>query len=344
MTQPKRILVAGLGLIGSRHAKAVVEHAGAQLAAVVDPDADLRATWDAPGFAALSDVDVQIDAAILATPSHLHADHAEQCLAQGWPCLIEKPIEVSLDAADRIVRASQQSGLPVLTGHHRRYHASVQRLKEIIATGVIGQPVIANGHWILRKPDDYFVGNWRDGAGGSPVMINMVHDIDLLRFILGDVVEVSAMGANAIRQADRVESGLISLRFNNGALASMVFTDASPSSWGFEAGTFENPNIAGTGQDCLWVAGTKGGVSFPSLTVWSGAEHWGEAPTAKTHEVPQTVPLNAQLDHFLAVLNGAEPLITAEDARQSLAVTLEVERLAAPRAPDIPRQDVRVSP
>ena len=153
--------MAGLGLIGSRHVQAVLDHPGAVLAGVVDPDASLRSVYDVPGFADLSDVDVAVDGAILATPSALHADHAEICLARGWPCLIEKPIEVDLAGADRIVAASAASGLPVLTGHHRRYHASVQRLREIVRGGTIGQPVLATGIWAVRKPDEYFVGNWR---------------------------------------------------------------------------------------------------------------------------------------------------------------------------------------
>ena len=322
----KRIVVAGLGLIGVRHARAVMAHPNATLAAVVEPNPELRAQFDVPGFTSIETVDVPGDGAILATPSHLHADHAETALSKGWPCLVEKPIEVSLDAADRIVTASRASGLPVLTGHHRRYHASLHKLREIVRGGRIGQPVVANAIWAVRKPDDYFVGNWREGAAGSPVMINMVHDIDVLRFVLGEVVSVTATGGQAIRQAGRVENGVVTLGFDNGALAAITFADTAPSPWGFEAGTRENPNIAGTGQDFLWIACSKGSVSFPSLTVWTGSSDWSQAPTAKTMDVAKTDPLDAQLSHFLDVLDGAVPLIDALDARRTLATTLEVER------------------
>lgn len=321
----KRILVAGLGLIGARHAKAVIEHPSAELVAVVDPNETIRANWDVPAFAKLEDVDVPVDGAILATPSNLHADHAEVCLKRGWPCLIEKPIEVSLEAAGRIVAASDASGLPVLTGHHRRYHASVQKLREIVRNEDIGAPVLANAIWAVRKPDAYFEGNWRAGASGSPIMINTVHDIDVLRFVMGEVTEIMAIGGQPIRKADRVENAIVGLRFESGALVSIAITDTSPSPWGFEAGTLENPNIAGSGQDCLWVMGTKGGISFPSMNHWSGAEDWSQSPTADALDIPKTVPLNAQLSHFLDVLDGAPPLIDAEDAMRTLAVTLEVE-------------------
>ena len=320
-----RLLVAGLGLIGSRHAQAVLAHPNAELVAVVEPNAALRRAFDVPAFDSIADVDVPVDGAILATPSHMHGDHAEAALVRGWPCLIEKPIEVSLEAADRIVAASQATGLPVLTGHHRRYHASIHKLREIVRGGTIGQPVLANAIWAVKKPDDYFVGNWRAGASGSPVMINTVHDIDLLRFVMGDVASVVATGAQPIRQAGRVESGVVALTFESGAMASIAFADTTPSPWGFEAGTRENPNIAGSGQDFLWIMGSTGSVSFPSLTVWTGAQDWSQSPNALSEDVAVTDPLAAQLSHFLDVLDGAVPLIDALDARKTLAVTLEVE-------------------
>jgi len=320
----KRIAVAGLGLIGSRHAAAVLAHPGAVLAAVIDPDAGLRALYDAPGFAALEDVDVPLDGVILATPSHMHADHACAALARGWPCIVEKPLASDLAGADRIVAAQAASGLAVLTGHHRRHHASVQALREMVQGGAIGRPVMATCLWAMRKPDPYFT-TWRQGSEGSPVMLNMVHDIDILRFVLGDVAQVQALGGANLRGAARVESGILSLRFHSGAVASIAFADTTPSPWGFEAGTGENPNIATTAQDMLHIAGTAGAVSFPSLTLWRGAADWSQAPFAERQTAEKTDALTAQLTHFLSVLDGAKPLIDAADARETLAVTLAAE-------------------
>jgi len=325
----KRILVAGLGLIGSRHAQAVLDHPDARLACVVEPNAELRASFDVPGFASLEEVNVPVDGAILATPSGMHADHAEVALARGWACVVEKPLAADMAQADRIVAASARAGLPVLTGHHRRYHASVQRLRQIVQGGDIGQPVVATALWAVRKPDEYFVGNWRQGSDGSPVMINMVHEVDLLRFVLGEVTEVAAMGGQPVRSAGRVESGAFTLRFDNGAIGTVGFADTAPSPWGFEAATYENPNIGGTGQDYLFIAGTSGGVSFPSLTVWGGARDWSEPAQSRREMVAPTNALTAQLSHFLQVLDGAEPLIDAVDASRTLAVTLEVDALVA---------------
>lgn len=322
----KRLAVAGLGLIGERHARAVQAHSGAKLACVIEPDPERRAMFDVAGFEGLDAVDITVDGIILATPSGLHALHAETALRRGWPCLLEKPIASDREGAARIVAASKTAGLPVLTGHHRRYHGSVARLRQLLGEGVIGCPVAATALWAMKKPDAYFNVPWRAGPDGSPVRINMVHEIDLLRFLLGEVAAVTALGAQPMRRAGRVENGVIGLRFQNGCVASLVFADTGLSPWGFEAATGENPNIGATGQDCLFIAGTHGAVSFPSLTVWGGAEDWREAVRPASHKVDDTDALHRQLDHFLDVIRGrAKPLIDAEDAARTLEVVLKIE-------------------
>ncbi|WP_226780242.1 Gfo/Idh/MocA family protein [Oceaniglobus trochenteri] len=326
----KRIGVVGLGLIGARHAQAVLAHDGAALACVVDPDAALRARFDVPGFAALADVDLPLDGVILATPTALHADQACLALGRGWPVIVEKPLAGDLAGADRIVAAQASTGLPVLTGHHRRHRADVQALRALVQGGAIGRPVTASCLWAMKKPDTYFQTAWRQGREGSPVMLNLVHDIDVLRFVLGDVTGVQAMAGASLRGATaRSESGAVMLRFDSGAVASIAFADTTPSPWGFEAGTGENPNIATTGQDMLFIAGTGGAVSFPSLTLWRGAADWGEPPMAQRHDAGPSDTLGAQLTHFLAVIDGAPPLIDAADARATLATTLAVETALA---------------
>ena len=112
--------------------------------------------------------------------------------------------------------------------------------------------------------------------------------------------------------------------------ASISFADTAPSPWGFEAGTGENPNIATSRQDMLWITGTQGGISFPSMTQWGGAADWTETPTPRKLKIATAVPLQQQLQHFLDVMAGkAEPLISVFDATKTLANTLELETLLA---------------
>lgn len=319
----KRILVVGGGLIGIRHLRAVQEHPACTLVGLADPDMSIAP--DVPRFADMADVDTPVDGVIIATPTHLHAQNGEQATARGWHMLIEKPVAGTLADAKALETALDDTNIRSLVGHHRRYHASVQQLKQLIADGTIGDVVNVSLLWAMRKPDDYFVGNWRT-AGGSPVMINLVHDIDLMRFCVGEISQAVALGGTPVRGTDRIESGAIALRFENGATGTISFADNAPSPWGFEAGTGENPNIGTTGQDMMWITGTKGGASFPSLNVWSGTD-WGKAAC----RVPQTLALNAappletQLSHFVDVMDGAPPLIDVACATRTLAVACDIE-------------------
>jgi len=319
----KRILVVGGGLIGIRHVQTVQEHPHCELVGLADPDMSIAP--DLPRFAAMEDVDVPVDGVIIATPTHLHAIHGQQAADRGWHMLLEKPVVDTLEHAQALQSSLRRTNARSLVGHHRRYHASVQQLKALIADGTIGDVVTASLLWAMRKPDAYFEGNWR-AAGGSPVLINLVHDIDLLRFCLGEITQTIALSGLPLRDAGRIESGAIAMRFASGATGTISFADTAPSPWGFEAGTGENPNIGTTGEDMMWITGTKGAVSFPSLNLWSGLD-WSVPPL----RVPQTIslntasPLDAQLSHFVDVMDGAPPLIDVADATRTLAVALDIE-------------------
>jgi predicted dehydrogenase len=326
----KRIAVAGGGLIGARHLQTVAAHPGCVLAGLIDPNPAVPTPEGVPRHTTLSEVPDPVDGIILATPTHLHGEQGEFAAARGWHMLIEKPVAGDLAAARSLSAAVAKSGIGSLVGHHRRYHANVQQLRDLITTGAIGVPVTASLIWAMRKPDAYFEGNWRT-AGGSPVMINLVHDIDILRFVLGEIVATSALRGAGLRRSRRIESGAIALAFDSGATGTISFADTAPSPWGFEAGTGENPNIGTTGQDMMWITGTAGGISFPSMTLWSGTD-WGAPARCVPLESAKNSkpPLQAQLDHFLEVIDGAPPLIDVADATRTLEIALQIEaQLAA---------------
>ena len=323
------ILVMGAGLIGLRHITAIKHSPICQLAGVIEPNGDLHTDPDIRYFPSIDSVDVEAKGVIIATPTTLHAANGIAAAARGWHMLIEKPVVAEPGEAPALVEAINSAGLHCLAGHHRRYHPSILWLRDMMRNGGIGQPVTSSLIWAMRKPDDYFAGNWR-ATDGSPVMINLIHDIDLIRFVLGEIEEVTALAGAPRRNGGRVESGAIAMRLASGLSATISFADTAPSPWGFEAATNENPHIAETFQDMWWITGTKGGISFPSLTQWGGAEHWGEAAQPQRHEAGSVVPLAAQLDHLIKVIRGVEaPLITVEDAARSLEVTYDIEQILA---------------
>ena len=324
-----RLLVMGAGLIGSRHVSAIQAHPQCQLVGVIEPDKTRHTDDKVTYFTSLDAVDEAVEGVVIATPTGLHLDNAKKVIERGWHMLIEKPVTATPEEADELAALLAPTNLHCLVGHHRRYHPSIRLLKQWIAEGAIGTPIGSSLIWAMRKPDSYFQGNWR-ANDGSPVMINLIHDIDLMRFILGDIIEVTGFGSAHCRQEGRLESGAVALRFASGLCATISFADSAVSPWGFEAGTGENPHIGTTGQDMWWITGRDGSISFPSLTRWGGVDDWSNPaqPTPFTSDV--TVPLSAQLDHFAAVIKGDEmPLITVEDAAASLKATWDIETLLA---------------
>ncbi len=326
-----RLLLAGTGLIGHRHLDHILEHPELELAGVIDPVPENRAAARAPGFETLADVDRPADGIVIATPTGTHAPLTLAALQRGLHVLVEKPVADTLENADAMIAAGRDCGRHVLVGHHRRYHPCVTTLKQLLDQGRVGRPVAVSLLWLMRKPDEYFDIAWRAGMNGGPVRQNLIHDVDMLRWLFGEVVEVTGLGSNAVRGAARTESGTAVLRFDSGVIVSITFADSTPTPWGFEAGSGENPHIAWTGQDCMRIACTEGAIEFPSLRVWSGANSWAERPDLSETEVAETVPLVRQLEHFADVIAGrADPVITARDARETLAVTLEIERATLP--------------
>ena len=322
-----RLLVIGAGLIGSRHAKTIRANSACELVGVVDPNEACHTDPDVRYFTDIKQVTQPVDGVIIATPTGLHAQNGIEAAERGWHLLIEKPVTSLPEEADQLADAVEKFGVQCLVGHHRRYHPSIAKLKQQIAEGVLGIPVNSALIWAMRKPDSYFEGNWRQ-SDGSPVMINLIHDIDLMRYVLGDIVDVSGFASTHVRNTARVESGAAIVKFASGVCGSISFADTAASPWGFEAATGENPNIATTEQDMWWITGTKGGISFPSLTLWQGAEDWSEAPSSQRLAAENLSPLDAQLNHFIQVIQGnAQPLIGIRDAQESLRVTRALEDL-----------------
>ncbi|MEO0913129.1 MAG: Gfo/Idh/MocA family oxidoreductase [Pseudomonadota bacterium] len=314
-----RLLIAGLGLVGARHAEAARNHPKIELAATVDPT--LEGIENTPHFPSVAAVNIPVDAALIATPTGTHAALGAEAAARGWAVLVEKPIAASITEGKALIAACEAAGVPLLVGHHRRQHAFIQTAREGIASGAVGTPVGVSAIWSVRKPAPYFKTAWRGDANGSPVMINLVHDIDLLQYLLGEIREITPLLSGATRKGATEDTAAIALSFASGALGTILMSDSAPSPWSFEAASGENPNIAAGGRDSYRIIGTEGALGLPSLTLWGGAKDWSERLQTRPLTAPRTDPLAAQLDHFHDVVaNGAAPVCSGADGLSALAV------------------------
>lgn len=177
---------------------------------------------------------------------------------------------------------------------------------------------------------------WRKEAGGGPILINLIHEMDNLRYLCGEVESVQAVASNAVRQFAAKDSVVMTLKFSSGALGSFTLSDtvASPRSWEPTSGE-DTAYLRYSSEDCYFIAGTQGSLAVPTLRTWSyppgGLEPgWGTPFVEQTLALEAVDPLAAQLDHFCDVIAGrAAPIITVADALQSLRTVQAVRRSIA---------------
>jgi predicted dehydrogenase len=334
VTGVPRLAVAGLGLIGQRHARLIRDRHDCELVAVADPDPAAGATAAALGTTAYDSLDLLLsesrpDGVIVATPSELHVPHALSCIEAGVPVLVEKPIATSVADGQALVHASHRTGVPVLVGHHRRHSPILAASRKIVGSGALGDLVAVTAVTLFPKPSAYFeIGPWRRRPGGGPILINLIHDVDALRALAGDVVAVQAAASNRVRGFEVEDTAVVALRFASGALGTMVVSDAAASTVSWEMTAGEDAAFARqAGWDCYLIAGTRGSLGIPSmrLVTYEGDPSWTEPPRTSVVPVTMADPLVLQLRHFCDVIEGrAAPEVTASDALETLRVTLAV--------------------
>lgn len=340
MSQTVRIAVVGAGLIGQAHIKRVLKEPGASLAAIVDPSPRAKEQAAASGtgwaaeFEALLAID-RPDGVVIATPNQLHASCGLAAVRAGVPMLMEKPVTDDLRTALALTEAAEQAGVPVLVGHHRRHSPLIQRARSLIAAGRLGRMTAVNGLCLFLKPESgYFDGPnaWRREPGGGVVLLNLIHVIDDLRNLCGDIIAVQAAESNAARSFPVEDTAAIILHFANGALGTLMISDAAAAPWSWELTAGENKAYPKTDEFCYLIAGTRAAVTVPRLDLWHYGEtsHW-MAPIATARDiVPEQDPLTLQMRHFCAVVRGeAKPLIDAREGTKTLETTLAVKRAAA---------------
>ncbi|HVJ95899.1 MAG TPA: Gfo/Idh/MocA family oxidoreductase [Acidimicrobiia bacterium] len=214
-----KVGVVGAGGMGARHARVVAESDDADLAIVVDTDAD-RAAKVAGQFGAANGSDLDAlaatcDAAIIATPTEHHAGTALPLLERGVPLLIEKPIAESANDVNRILLASRRFGGPVMCGFVERFNPAL-----VAAMEIIDAPVV---HMRSARHSPH-----NPGASSTIVQDLLIHDIDLALRAAGDCPPPTVQGTCWVPpESTRSEVSECVLRFGDRMVASL-----SASRWG----------------------------------------------------------------------------------------------------------------
>ena len=338
MPQKTRIAVVGFGLIGRRHAEIIKRAPELELAAITEPDATSQQAaqhLQVPIYPELATMLAQAnpDAVVLATPTPLHLEQGLACIAARLPLLIEKPIAVSAAEAQVLVDSAREADVALLIGHHRRHNGVVQAAKAAIDSGAIGAIRAVQATCWFYKPDYYFdLAPWRKRPGAGPISVNLVHDIDLLRHLCGEVLSVQAVAVVSRRGYDNEDLATAILRFASGAIATISVADSIVAPWSWELTARENPAYPATNESCYLIGGSEGGLSLPDLRLWchQQAPDWWTPISASSLLCRNQDPLVAQMQHFAAVVKRAQaPLVSGSEGLKSLAVVEAIAQSAA---------------
>jgi UDP-N-acetyl-2-amino-2-deoxyglucuronate dehydrogenase len=349
MSSPLRFAIVGCGTIAPTHAEA--------LAALPPGEAELAACCDvvperAQAFAerfhcrplsyddALADPG--IDAVSVCTPSGLHAELGVQAMHAGKHVVVEKPMDITLDACDRLLQAQRETGRTLAVISQHRFDPASQGIKQALDAGELGALVLGDARIPWYRTQEYYdSGDWRGTwalDGGGCLMNQGVHTVDLLRWLCGPVVTVYAQMRTAAHARIEVEDVVAAtLTFANGALGTlMASTAAYP---GFPArlavhGTQGSAVIEGDRLHTLALQGratlagqqaTEHALQVAQGGTRAAAQHAGSIQAAADPSAVWGDAHRAQLQDFIRCCRtGETPLVDGHEGRSAVELVLAV--------------------
>ena len=303
-----RTAVIGVGHLGEQHARIQAELAGeglSQFTSVCYIDAQ-RVNTVAQQSRTNPTTDWhtlvgKVDAVSLAVPTESHCEIACGLLEAGIHVLVEKPISRSLEEADRMIAASQKGGAVLQVGHAERFNPALVALRPHVRNPVYFE-IHRVGQFTARSLDI------------DVVLDLMIHDLDIVQWLVGEDVEVTSLHAVGIPiLTDRVDAANARLEFATGAVANITASRVGTEK--IRKMRFFQPRdyIA---VDYATNYASISNLAPPTVSPWPGVN-------TKILEVENVEPLRAEIESFLqAATNGSSPPVSGEDGRRALALAL----------------------
>ena len=229
--------IVGAGMISHFHANAIGAIKNASLVGVYSTNKNKSDQFASQhrciAYATLDGMlsNPEIDIVCICTPSGIHLDPAIKSIEAGKHCLIEKPLEVTLERCDEIIVAAHKAGVKIGVIFHSRFYENSKQLKSAIDEKRFGDLVLGDAYvkW-SRSAEYYQSGKWRGTwkyDGGGALMNQGIHSVDLLQWYMGPVESVQSVVANVRHKNIEVEDTVVStLKFANGALGTIESTTA----------------------------------------------------------------------------------------------------------------------
>ena len=266
----------------------------------------------------------KLDLVAIATESGNHAEIALYCIDHGINCIIEKPIAMSIQEADQIIRHAEEKGVKVSACHQNRFNIAVQEMRKAVEAGRFGKLSHGSVHVRWNRNVDYYTqapwrGKW--ASDGGALMNQCIHGIDLLRWMMGDEVE-EVYGQTRQQFHDYLEAedvGMAVIKFKNGAVATI------------EGTTNVYPRNL---EETLYLFGENGtvklgGTSTNNIDVWqfadeTEADHKNKGLEEATSNVYGNGHTSLYADVIDAVKNDRRPYVDVVAGRNALELVLAI--------------------
>ena len=334
-----RLGVIGTGTIGKVHAETLSKIENCDLVAICDVDEKfkkLAETLRAKYFTGYQEMieKEKLDGVVIATPNNLHTSQGIECAKKGIHLLVEKPITLTVADADDLIEAASKYNIQILVGQHRRFSPFVEATRDAVRGGQIGTFIGATILFTTLKPPSYFAA-WKGGLkeGGGPIFNNLIHEVDTLRWIFGEVTRVYSEVSSKGRNLQVEDTASITLRMADDALVSILLSDCVPANTSYEACVAENPDYFRSSANCYYFFGTKGSITFPQMNKLhypDGSKLGWHTPISEENiKVVSGDPIERELRHFCKVVSGEEsPRISGGEGRRTLEVILAIKESA----------------
>lgn len=226
--------IIGCGAIGRVHARAISELSKAKLVAVCDVNEDAAKSLASDfgcqyytNYSKMFEVE-ELDLVTVCTPSGTRLDICKAAAAKKINVLVEKPLDITSERCQEIIEVCEKEGVKLGTIFQLRFTPVFQRLKEAVNQGRFGRLILGNAQTICFRPQSYYdSGGWRGTLaheGGGALMNQGIHSVDLLLWIMGDVVNVDAYAGTLTHNIEVEDTVTAAVEFANGAMGSIQAT------------------------------------------------------------------------------------------------------------------------
>jgi UDP-N-acetyl-2-amino-2-deoxyglucuronate dehydrogenase len=326
----------GGGNITETHARAALGIPGVQISAIYGTNAEkIAALCREHGGQPYQDFDSflkhkPMDLVIIGSPSGLHAAQGIAAARCGLHVLTEKPIDINVARADALIEAAKESGVQLGVLFQDRMKPHVLELKKWIEQGLLGEILFVDARVKWYRPSEYYTGSrWRGTKaldGGGALINQGVHTVDLLLWLLGDVVRVQALTSTQLHKIEAEDTAVAILEFANGAVGQLYATTAA------YPGYPRRVEITGTQgtvileHDRIIAANLKSASAATAILTESGGDQNQSASTATVSDFRGH---QAVVQDFLqAVKENRAPACDGIEGRRSVALIEAIYRAA----------------